>query len=545
MWPGDRESLSLSGCCRTGSKPVSSGTHPIPAMDPMPNDDARLLREFAAEQSQSAFRTLVERYQDMVWSTAKRRLGNDEAANDVAQNVFAALAKKAPWLCTRSSIGGWLYKSTLMEAARRQRDDLRRYKRERRYSEEMNIRGTNDNDEDAPPLRDLKPVLDDAMSGLSAGDREALVLRFFRGLSLRDTGHALGTTEEAARKRVSRAVDKLSALFKRKGIAMPAALLAATVLPKISTSTAAPAAFAAKATAAAVSVPAPGLAAALFMKAAAASKTAVAAACLTAAAVPITWQAAKIADLARQNESLAAASILPRTPARPATETVSSAPPAVSVTASAPADTTASASKKHRGPDWERLHELERRYDRESRLLGMTEAVGLDETQADLIASALEKSDADRKAARDAARAAGQPHDKKAEADRKAALDAAIATILSPDQQTAWTEFRAAEARDRQEIYANRMTGEIQRWLHLSADQKDQLFNVFADQAATSDADPGPWVWSQTFEQPGQADKFRAILTPEQFRLIEDRIVTMSSFFRPASAPAPKPAEKK
>lgn len=519
-------------------------------MDPIPNDDARLLREFAAEQSQSAFRTLVERYQDMVWSTAKRRLGNDEAASDVAQNVFAALAKKAPWLCTRSSIGGWLYKSTLMEAARRQRDDLRRYKRERRYSEEMNIRGTNDHDENAPPLRDLKPVLDDAMNGLSAGDREALVLRFFRGLSLRDTGHALGTTEEAARKRVSRAVDKLSTLFKRKGIAMPTAILAATVLPKISTSTAAPAAFAAKATAAAATLPAPGVAAALFMKAAAASKTTIAAACLTAAAVPVTWQAAKIADLARQNDTLTAAASTPRrAPSHPAALSPDTPSPALAAVNATPsttaADTTAQSSKKHRSPDWERLHELERRYDRESRLLGMAEALGLDETQAALIATALEKSDADRKAARDASRAAGQPRDKQADADRQTALDAAITTLLSPDQQAAWTEFRAAEARDRQEIYANRLLGEMQRWLHLSGDQKDQLFSVFADQAATSDADPGPWVWSQTFEQPGQAEKFRTILTPEQFRLIEDRIVTMSNFFRPPPAPAVKPAEKK
>src|SRR6187549_935343 len=243
-------------------------------MDTRPNDDAQLLREFAAGRSQSAFRTLVERYQDMVYGTARRRLGNDQAASDVAQNVFAALAKKAPWLCTRSSVGGWLYKSTLMEAARRQRDDLRRYKRERLYSEEMNIRGTNDHDEDAPQLTELMPVLDDAMSGLSAADREALVLRFFRGLSLRDTGVALGTTEEAARKRVSRAVDKLSGLFKRKGVTVPTAVLVATLLPKITNSMAAPAAFATKVTAAASTLPAPGAAALLYMKAATMSKMA-------------------------------------------------------------------------------------------------------------------------------------------------------------------------------------------------------------------------------------------------------------------------------
>ena len=61
----------------------------------------------------------------------------------------------------------------------------------------MNIRGTSDHDDEAPQLKELMPVLDDAMSGLSSADREALLLRFFRGLSLRDTGAAMGTTEEA------------------------------------------------------------------------------------------------------------------------------------------------------------------------------------------------------------------------------------------------------------------------------------------------------------------------------------------------------------
>ena len=90
----------------------------------------------------------------------------------------------------------------------------------------MNIRGTNDDVEDEPQLKELTPVLDDALQRLSESDREAILLRFFRGLSLRDTGTALGTTEEAARKRVSRALDKLNSIFKRKGVVMPTALLA-------------------------------------------------------------------------------------------------------------------------------------------------------------------------------------------------------------------------------------------------------------------------------------------------------------------------------
>ena len=194
--------------------------------------DQQLLREFALSQSQSAFRTLVERHQSMVFGTARRRMLSDAAAADVAQNVFLALARKAAWLSARTNVGGWLYKSTLMESARRQRDEMRRGSRERLYSEEMNIRGTSDEDTDAPRAADLMPLLDDALSGLSDADREAIMLRFFRGLSLRETGAAMGTTEEAARKRVSRALEKLSSVFKRRGTAVSASLLAASLLPE-------------------------------------------------------------------------------------------------------------------------------------------------------------------------------------------------------------------------------------------------------------------------------------------------------------------------
>jgi hypothetical protein len=215
----------------------------------------------------------------------------------------------------------------------------------------------------------------------------------------------------------------------------------------------------------------------------------------------------------------------------------------------APVNASGAQRKEHRGPDWEKLHELERRYDRESRLIAMVEALGLDQNQADLVAAAMEQTDySDRKAARDAARTSGLSPDKSADTAIKDALHETIAAVLTPEQQAAYTEFRAAEARDRQEIHASRMLGEMQRWLHLSDDQKDQLYTVFAGQAAESGSDPGPWVWSKTFEQPGQAQKFQAILKPEQYRLMEERIVTMSNYFRPPpppSAPAPKPSSAK
>ncbi|HWB07075.1 MAG TPA: sigma-70 family RNA polymerase sigma factor [Verrucomicrobiales bacterium] len=512
-------------------------------MDTRPEDDARLLREFAAGQSQSAFRTLVERYQDMVYGTARRRMGNDQAASDVAQNVFAALARKAPWLSSRTSVGGWLYKSTLMEAARRQRDDLRRFKRERLYAEEMNIRGTNDHDEEAPQLRELMPVLDDAMSGLSAPDREALLLRYFRGLSLRDTGAAMGTTEEAARKRVSRAVEKLSGLFKRKGITVPAAAIAATLLPKAA-SQAAPVAFASKVTATAAALPAPGVAASLYMKTAALSKAQMAAVYLAAAAVPVTWQAVKIADLNQRNEALESrlASGGEVSSALREREGISGrfAVPGQSQNSKSSQAGGGSRSgsdreREHRGPKPSRpdLHELERRYQREARLTAMAERLGLNENQISVINAAMDKADKDRKALWESMMGPGKPPPDKAAMDAiTKAQDATIAAVMQPDQQTAYEEFCAEEAQNRQEIFANRLLGEMQGGLHLNAEQKDKLFAVFAAQAAQAEGDPGPWAWAQTMQE-GQKDKLKDILTADQFRLWQQRIDTWNKFFRP------------
>jgi DNA-directed RNA polymerase specialized sigma24 family protein len=79
--------------------------------------DAQLLREFATSRDERAFAELVTRHQDMVFSTALRRTGRSDMAADVAQHVFLALATKAAWLSTRATVGGWLYKSTLLETA--------------------------------------------------------------------------------------------------------------------------------------------------------------------------------------------------------------------------------------------------------------------------------------------------------------------------------------------------------------------------------------------------------------------------------------------
>src|SRR5207253_1940413 len=73
------------------------------------------------------------------------------------------------------------------------------------------------------------PLLEEAMSHLGQTDRDAVVLRFMEERSLQEVGQALGLTEEAARKRVHRAVEKLRSIFSRRGIAASSGLLMAAL----------------------------------------------------------------------------------------------------------------------------------------------------------------------------------------------------------------------------------------------------------------------------------------------------------------------------
>ena len=79
--------------------------------------------------------------------------------------------------------------------------------------------------ETAPDWDRVRPVLDEAMADLSDEDREALLLRFFRNHDFRAIGLSLGVSDDAAQKRVSRALERLRAEFDRRGVTTTAVAL--------------------------------------------------------------------------------------------------------------------------------------------------------------------------------------------------------------------------------------------------------------------------------------------------------------------------------
>ena len=201
-------------------------------------DPQQLLTEYATTRSETAFRELVARYVDLVYSAAVRLVNGDtHRAEDVTQTVFADFARQAHTLSREVMLGGWLHRHTCFVASNTMRGERRREARERQ-AVEMN----DHNDHSAENLALIAPMLDEAVNQLGAEDRTAIMLRYFEQHDFRSVGEALGSNEEAARKRVDRALDKLQSFLRARGVALSTAVLATTLATQ--TVTAAPVGFA-------------------------------------------------------------------------------------------------------------------------------------------------------------------------------------------------------------------------------------------------------------------------------------------------------------
>src|SRR5688500_11651108 len=187
-------------------------------------DDAELLHRYVTNCDQPAFAELVRRHVDGVFSTALRRVGGDvQFAEDVAQQVFAALARKAPAVVRHPLLGAWLYTTTRHEAANLVRRERRRKARE--HASAMNRTTAGDPGPGDADWQQIAPLLDEAIDRLPERDRTAIVLRFIERRGFAEMGAALQVSTDAARMRVERALERLRRRFVRRGITSTAAAL--------------------------------------------------------------------------------------------------------------------------------------------------------------------------------------------------------------------------------------------------------------------------------------------------------------------------------
>jgi RNA polymerase sigma factor (sigma-70 family) len=186
-------------------------------------EDWQLLQNYVGQNSEAAFRELVNRYINLVHSAAQRQVQNELLAEEVTQAVFILLARKARGLRRDVIFSGWLFRTTRFVAARAIRAEQRRQRREQEAYQMQQLTHPDEN------WKRIAPVLDEALGNLGAADRNAVLLRFFNDKSFRETGSALGVSEDAAKKRVTRALEKLRLFFSKRGVTFSAAILASAL----------------------------------------------------------------------------------------------------------------------------------------------------------------------------------------------------------------------------------------------------------------------------------------------------------------------------
>ena len=194
----------------------------------MSMSDAELLQRYAQHGADDAFSSLVERHLDLVYSVARRHVGSSALAEDVAQSVFIELARNAGKIKPGTPLVAWLHVVGQRTALNAARAESRRQAREHAAACPEPVERTEiDTMKPSPPAwHAAEPLLDAAVESLGPTVRAAILLRYFERKTLREVGVALGASEDAAQKRVSRAVEQLRAFFLRRGVTVTAAGLA-------------------------------------------------------------------------------------------------------------------------------------------------------------------------------------------------------------------------------------------------------------------------------------------------------------------------------
>ena len=248
--------------------------------------DFELLRDFRHGE-QMAFTTLMRRHLDLVYATAVRKAG-DSAAQEIAQYVFIALARKSWMFGPDDSLAAWLYRATVLEASHWLRGEMRRKAREQTAFAEGSIMNA---PEESAAINALLPLLDEGLLSLREKERTALLLRFYEGRSLRELGSSMGISEDTAQKRVATALEKLAGFFQKRGYRTVSAALSATLLEQ--SATAAPAALATSLTQAFAQLapPATGGLLGLAARWMSLSKVQCAGVCCAVAVMPVLWEA--------------------------------------------------------------------------------------------------------------------------------------------------------------------------------------------------------------------------------------------------------------
>ncbi len=175
-------------------------------------EDAAVERARAGDAD--AFRQLVERHSRGVYRLALRVTGNCQDAEDVVQETFLKAYRQLARFESRASFGTWVHRIAMNCAVDVLRNRPRREQAEEDETLEQMATSSDGGPHAMSPERLMESLevgerVTQAMTGLSALERAAFVLRHFEGLSIAEISEALGIRDNAAKHCVFRAVRKM------------------------------------------------------------------------------------------------------------------------------------------------------------------------------------------------------------------------------------------------------------------------------------------------------------------------------------------------
>ena len=174
-----------------------------------------VLADYARSRSEAEFCELVSSQVDWVYSTALRVVRGDErSAQEVAQRVFCKLALRGVPNRLNRRLADWLHRRSFALGQQL----LRRCqgRGSARRIQAMELQTIEDYSDEN--LASISLVLDETIQRLGRVDRLAILLRFFQQLEFDELGEALGKSEDEARKLLSRALERMCALLRHRGI---------------------------------------------------------------------------------------------------------------------------------------------------------------------------------------------------------------------------------------------------------------------------------------------------------------------------------------
>jgi RNA polymerase sigma factor (sigma-70 family) len=192
-------------------------------------DDQALLRRFANTGCEQAFAELVARHVHHVYSVARRETPDAHLAEELTQTAFILLARKAKDLRPGTILSGWLFQTVRFAAKNARRSANRRLLHEQEIAHMSSLPPDS---EDTTLWNQISPELNQVLASLSKSDRDAITLRFFEQKSHSEIATLLQTTELSARKRLSRALERLRLLLTKRGITVSSVTLTSLLLSR-------------------------------------------------------------------------------------------------------------------------------------------------------------------------------------------------------------------------------------------------------------------------------------------------------------------------